>query len=172
MSFRCDTQHGALQMLRHLGEFPRRLAQHAHAVYEYTPAPPVGYPELADEVSSCWECPPCSTRMLVTTLGLTRCSVPRSLCIRMPAVGCSIFDRMLQVQVWCHRYYLRNLCDEERFPDWPIVDHVPFLQVRSLNNSSPPPCLRRRQQLLAASRLLASGIMWSIKSCQVCCPTL
>ncbi len=38
-------------MLRHLGDFPRRLAQHAHAVYEYTPAPPVGYPELADEVS-------------------------------------------------------------------------------------------------------------------------
>ena len=36
----------------------------------------------------------------------------------------------LQDEMWCHRYYLRNLCDVERFPDWPIVDHVPFLQVR------------------------------------------
>lgn len=26
------------------------------------------------------------------------------------------------------RYYLRNLCDEARFPDWPIVEHVEFLQ--------------------------------------------
>jgi hypothetical protein len=40
------------------------------------------------------------------------------------------------MQVWCHRYYLRNLCDEERFPDWPIVDHVPFLQVRIIGVSS------------------------------------
>lgn len=35
-----------LQMLRHLGDFPRRLREHAHAVYEYTPCPPVGYPEI------------------------------------------------------------------------------------------------------------------------------
>ena len=70
-------------MLQHLGNFPRKLAQNVHAVYEYTPMPPVGYPELENEI-------------------------------------------------WCHRYYLRNLCDEERFPDWPIVDHVPFLQVRAI----------------------------------------
>ena len=70
-------------MLQHLGDFPGRLAEHGHAVYEYTPCPPVGYPELADEL-------------------------------------------------WCHRYYLRNLCDEERFPDWRIVDHVPFLQASAL----------------------------------------
>ena len=67
-------------MLQHLGDFPRKLEQRVSAVYEYTPMPPVGYPELAEEI-------------------------------------------------WCHRYYLRNLCDEERFPDWCIVDHVPFLQV-------------------------------------------
>lgn len=30
--------------------------------------------------------------------------------------------------MWCHRYYLRNLCDEIRFPNWPIVEHVEFLQ--------------------------------------------
>lgn len=35
----------------------------------------------------------------------------------------------LAEEMWCHRYYLRNLCDEDRFPNWPIVDHVLFLQV-------------------------------------------
>lgn len=35
----------------------------------------------------------------------------------------------LAEEMWCHRYYLRNLCDEERFSNWPMVDHVLFLQV-------------------------------------------
>ncbi|CAD7701733.1 unnamed protein product, partial [Ostreobium quekettii] len=68
------------QMLHHLGMFPYRLWEHTHSVYEYTPLPPVGYPELTDEI-------------------------------------------------WCHRYYLRNLCDEVRFRDWVVVDHVPLLQA-------------------------------------------
>lgn len=34
------------QMLRHLGDFPRRLRESCHAVYEYLPCPPVGYPEI------------------------------------------------------------------------------------------------------------------------------
>lgn len=34
----------------------------------------------------------------------------------------------LRDEMWCHRYYLRNLCDEIRFPKWPIVEHVEFLQ--------------------------------------------
>lgn len=34
------------QMLRHLGALPGRLRQASHAVYEYTPCPPVGYPEI------------------------------------------------------------------------------------------------------------------------------
>ncbi|KAK9915634.1 hypothetical protein WJX75_001835 [Coccomyxa subellipsoidea] len=67
------------QMHQHLGNFPRRLTQHAHAVYEYVACPPVGYPELKEEM-------------------------------------------------WCHRYYLRNLCDD-RFSDWPIVNHIPLLQA-------------------------------------------
>ena len=66
-------------MHHHLGDFPRKLEQHMHAVYEYVVCPPVGYPELKEEM-------------------------------------------------WCHRYYLRNLCDE-RFADWPIVEHIPLLQV-------------------------------------------
>lgn len=67
------------QVFKHLGDFPQKLPQHCHALYEYAPMPPVTYPELQDEM-------------------------------------------------WCHRYYLRNLCDQIRFPDWPIVEHVEFLQ--------------------------------------------
>ncbi|XP_056693148.1 dnaJ homolog subfamily C GRV2 isoform X2 [Spinacia oleracea] len=67
------------QVLQHLGDFPQKLSQHCHALYDYAPMPPVTYPELRDEM-------------------------------------------------WCHRYYLRNLCDEIRFPKWPIVEHVEFLQ--------------------------------------------
>jgi len=55
--------------------------QHHHAVYEYTPIPPLAWPELSGEI-------------------------------------------------WCHRYYLRNLCDEERFKGWAVVEHIPLLQVR------------------------------------------
>ncbi|XP_010533202.1 PREDICTED: dnaJ homolog subfamily C GRV2 [Tarenaya hassleriana] len=67
------------QVLQHLGDFPQKLSQHCHCLYDYAPIPPVTYPELRDEM-------------------------------------------------WCHRYYLRNLCDEIRFPNWPIVEHVEFLQ--------------------------------------------
>lgn len=68
-------------MLRHIGNLPQRLVQHNHAVWEHVDCPPVGYPELTDEM-------------------------------------------------WCHRYYLRNLCDAVRFPSWQLVDQVPLLQVR------------------------------------------
>ncbi|KFK32462.1 hypothetical protein AALP_AA6G244900 [Arabis alpina] len=67
------------QVLQHLGDYPQKLSQHCHSLYDYAPMPPVTYPELRDEM-------------------------------------------------WCHRYYLRNLCDEIRFPNWPIVEHVEFLQ--------------------------------------------
>lgn len=50
-------------------------------MYEYTPPPPLAWPELAGEI-------------------------------------------------WCHRYYLGNLCDEERFRGWPVVEHIQLLQVR------------------------------------------
>ncbi|KAJ4958164.1 hypothetical protein NE237_025275 [Protea cynaroides] len=72
-------EHMIRQVLQHLGDFPQKLPQHCHSLYEYAPMPPVTYPELRDEM-------------------------------------------------WCHRYYLRNLCDEICFPDWPIVEHVEFLQ--------------------------------------------
>ncbi len=35
---------------QHLGDFPYRLAQNNHLVYEYTPLPPLAYPELASEM--------------------------------------------------------------------------------------------------------------------------
>lgn len=28
----------------------------------------------------------------------------------------------LASEVFCHNYFLRNLCDSKRFPDWPIAD--------------------------------------------------
>ncbi|KAG6495013.1 hypothetical protein ZIOFF_042803 [Zingiber officinale] len=67
------------QVLQHLGDFPQKLSQHCHSLYDYAPMPPVTYPELKDEM-------------------------------------------------WCHRYYLKNLCDEIRFPKWLIVEHIEFLQ--------------------------------------------
>lgn len=65
--------------MQHLGDYPQKLSQHCHFLYDYAPMPPVTYPELRDEM-------------------------------------------------WCHRYYLRNLCNDIRFPNWPIVEHVEFLQ--------------------------------------------
>ena len=34
----------------------------------------------------------------------------------------------LDDELWCHEYYLHNLCDEQRFPDWPIADPVELLR--------------------------------------------
>ena len=35
----------------------------------------------------------------------------------------------LKMELFCHRYYLRHLCDEERFADWTIDEPVPLLQA-------------------------------------------
>lgn len=32
--------------------------------------------------------------------------------------------KKLEDEIFCHNYYLRNLCDEERFPEWPISEPV------------------------------------------------
>lgn len=34
----------------------------------------------------------------------------------------------LEKEIYCHEYYLRNLCDEVRFPDWPIADPLTLLR--------------------------------------------
>ncbi|CAD6190910.1 unnamed protein product [Caenorhabditis auriculariae] len=34
----------------------------------------------------------------------------------------------LNKELFCHVYYLRHLCNRERFPDWPIRDPIPFLR--------------------------------------------
>ena len=34
----------------------------------------------------------------------------------------------LREELFCHRYYLRHLCDESRFAEWPIDEPVPLLQ--------------------------------------------
>ncbi|XLR51684.1 hypothetical protein HN51_002424, partial [Arachis hypogaea] len=63
------------QVLQHLGDFPQKLSQYCHVLYDYAPMPPVTYPELRDEM-------------------------------------------------WCHHYYQRNLCDEIRIPNWPMVEQL------------------------------------------------
>jgi DnaJ family protein C protein 13 len=35
----------------------------------------------------------------------------------------------LQEELWCHNFYLANLCDETRFPDWPIPEPVELLRA-------------------------------------------
>ena len=32
--------------------------------------------------------------------------------------------KRLEKEIFCHNYYLHNLCDEERFPNWPIAEPV------------------------------------------------
>lgn len=32
--------------------------------------------------------------------------------------------KRLEKEIFCHNYYLRNLCDEVRYPDWPISEPV------------------------------------------------
>ena len=32
--------------------------------------------------------------------------------------------KKLEDEIFRHNYYLRNLCDEERFPDWPIAESI------------------------------------------------
>ena len=34
----------------------------------------------------------------------------------------------LDGELWCHSFYLRNLCDEMRFPEWPIAEPVALLR--------------------------------------------
>ncbi|XLS79780.1 hypothetical protein HN51_064005 [Arachis hypogaea] len=38
------------QVLQHLGDFPQKLSQYCHVLYDYAPMPPVTYPELRDEM--------------------------------------------------------------------------------------------------------------------------
>lgn len=34
----------------------------------------------------------------------------------------------LENELFCHIYYLRHLCDTQKFPDWPISDPVQLLK--------------------------------------------
>ena len=35
----------------------------------------------------------------------------------------------LEKEIYVHEYYLRNLCDETTYPDWPIGDPLKLLRV-------------------------------------------
>nr|XP_029146990.1 dnaJ homolog subfamily C GRV2-like [Arachis hypogaea] len=39
-----------IKVLQHLGDFPQKLTQYCHVLYDYAPMPPVTYPELRDEM--------------------------------------------------------------------------------------------------------------------------
>lgn len=43
----------------------------------------------------------------------------------MPGVA---YER-LEKEIFCHNYYLKNLCDEVRFPDWPIAEPVDLFRA-------------------------------------------
>jgi len=36
----------------------------------------------------------------------------------------SVAYKRLEKEIFCHNFYLRNLCDEVRFPDWPISEPI------------------------------------------------
>jgi hypothetical protein len=40
-----------------------------------------------------------------------------------------IHYQALEKEIYVHEYYLRNLCDEARFPDWPIGDPLALLRA-------------------------------------------
>jgi DnaJ family protein C protein 13 len=57
---------------------------------------------------------------------------------RLAANPCTLYDycpippvkfEELDAELWCHNFYLANLCDEARFPDWPIADAVGLLRA-------------------------------------------
>ena len=34
----------------------------------------------------------------------------------------------LEEELFCNIYYLRHLCNEEKFPAWPITNHIDLLK--------------------------------------------
>jgi DnaJ homolog subfamily C member 13 len=56
---------------------------------------------------------------------------------RLAANPCTLYDYCpipriiypeLENELWCHNYYLANLTDTVRFPDWPVVDPVGLMR--------------------------------------------
>lgn len=37
--------------------------------------------------------------------------------------------KRLEKEIFCHNYYLNNLCDENRFPDWPIAEPIELFRA-------------------------------------------
>lgn len=57
---------------------------------------------------------------------------------RLAANPCTLYDWLpippvtyeeLAAELWCHNFYLANLCDEARFPEWPVGDPVGLLRA-------------------------------------------
>lgn len=86
----------------------------------WSPIPRIVYPELAEEVHPATQPQLPTLTAAHLTIRLGGIHVPTS-------VPFAVFSR----QIWCYRYYLRTFCDEARFGDLEVVDHVPFLQARA-----------------------------------------
>lgn len=67
-------------------------------------------------------------------------------------------------EIWCHRYYLRTLCDEARFPGWPVREPVPMLQALlaawKREESRQPPDMSREEALAALE--LPGPVSWPL----------
>jgi DnaJ family protein C protein 13 len=57
---------------------------------------------------------------------------------RLAANPCTLYDycpippvkyEELENELWCHNFYLANLCDEQRFPNWTVEDPVGLLRA-------------------------------------------
>ncbi|TKR92925.1 hypothetical protein L596_007484 [Steinernema carpocapsae] len=73
----------------------------------------------------------------------------------LPITG--IEYEQLQGELFCHVYYLRHLCDSQRFPDWPIREPVEFLKhcLRAwhdeINQKAPEMSVEEACQILGLS---------------------
>lgn len=89
---------------------------------------------------------------------LTSMSCHSTACLPIPSLlsHIGVAYKRLEQEIFCHNYYLRNLCDETRFPDWPIVEPVEvfraclerFKQQVNVNRSSDDEAIERARVVL------------------------
>jgi DnaJ family protein C protein 13 len=61
----------------------------------------------------------------------------------------------LSDEIWCHRYYLKHLCNPSKYPNWKIVDHIEFLQsLLAFWKSELAKASRREMSVLEAAKIL------------------
>ena len=63
------------------------------------------------------------------------------------------YDR-LQCDLYCKKYYLKNLCNEEKFPDWPISNPTEVFQecLRQWDDTINVNCVKKEEAMLNEAR--------------------